>query len=622
MAKLQTWSAAVALAAAAVLSVASARIVSFSNKDPITQHTHLHQDTLFSANGNHSKSPFISFKLSCKETPDARVSWIIVHTNALGITLHELEDGTITTVAPKDGSQEETKRIVTALCPSLLQQHGYSMDDLKCDDDHLAHSNTATTLRPGRNVPRLRRDKNGKKAKSPTSAVDETTVAVTTIKPGSVTNPADVVEKTRDGEYRCSIKSGLTYWHVKRVASGCKACGRHFETEHKERAFITEDGFYTLWLESWFPGLPEKPGPRIVGESTFMNKNGYLSATLYPLMVFFGAMGFMYLAIGIVWIVLLSCHYYDLLRLQFWIGGVIFLGMLEMSVSFGDLDYINREGTRSQFLMVFSKLLLAGKNTLARLLVLVVSMGYGVVKPRLGNAWKQIAAMGCSYFFFAAAYAVTHAVGQTDTDESKTEMMVIIPLSVLDAAIIWWIFLSLSHTTKILTLRRNEIKLQMYVQFKWVLVFCVSATVVFAIWTLYDKFSPEEVGDWENAWWQDSFWHLLFFVILLAIMYLWRPTTNNSRYAYAPLETDLDDDEDFQVVPNFSSDAMKLRKLANGTAAAASANDVVQVQPCPDVALMLTSNADTFPLWLVPFAGGRPSVGRGQHPIGGATFHR
>lgn len=51
-----------------------------------------------------------------------------------------------------------------------------------------------------------------------------------------------------------------------------------------------------------------------------------------------------------------------------------------MSFAYGDLAYINSNGTRSGFLMIMSELLLAGKNTVARLLVLIVSMGYGVVK--------------------------------------------------------------------------------------------------------------------------------------------------------------------------------------------------------------------------------------------------
>jgi hypothetical protein len=53
----------------------------------------------------------------------------------------------------------------------------------------------------------------------------------------------------------------------------------------------------------------------------------------------------------------------DLLRVQFWIGGVVLLGMLEMSVSYGDLDYLNKHGYRSRGLMVHIKLVEANIRT-------------------------------------------------------------------------------------------------------------------------------------------------------------------------------------------------------------------------------------------------------------------
>lgn len=70
----------------------------------------------------------------------------------------------------------------------------------------------------------------------------------------------------------------------------------------------------------------------------------------------------------------------DLLRVQFWISAVLLLSMLEMAVSYGDLEYFNKHGERNRGLLVFAKLLYAGKNTLARIMILVVSMGYGIVK--------------------------------------------------------------------------------------------------------------------------------------------------------------------------------------------------------------------------------------------------
>ena len=52
----------------------------------------------------------------------------------------------------------------------------------------------------------------------------------------------------------------------------------------------------------------------------------------------------MYVIYGLVWLVLLFCNWRDLLRIQFWIGGVIFLGMLEKAVFFAEYESINASG--------------------------------------------------------------------------------------------------------------------------------------------------------------------------------------------------------------------------------------------------------------------------------------
>lgn len=160
------------------------------------------------------------------------------------------------------------------------------------------------------------------------------------------------------------------------------------------------------------------------GESTFLNKHGYLSADRRPLQQFYGAMGLLYLLMGIFWGLMMACNHKDLLTLQYWVGFVLILCMLEMAFSWGDLFVWNDGGAdgglgaRSRGLLVFAKLLSAVKNTLSRLLVLVTAMGLSVVKPRLGDVKKQITAVGvCSLAMFGI-YGVVY-VKRTKTPQKK-----------------------------------------------------------------------------------------------------------------------------------------------------------------------------------------------------------
>eukprot|EP00052_Salpingoeca_macrocollata_P006193 m.52116 g.52116 ORF g.52116 m.52116 type:complete len:511 (+) comp15300_c0_seq1:141-1673(+) len=364
-----------------------------------------------------------------------------------------------------------------------------------------------------------------------------------------------------------------------------------------ETGAISEDSFYTLYIEAY----GDIQVPKLSGSCTFRNAHGYLPASLYPLWIFYGVMGLAYLLVGIFWLGLMGYHYADLLKLQIWIAIVVFIGLVEMAFLYGDLEYLNVNGRRSHFLMILSCLLTATKNTLARLLVLVVSMGFGVVKPRLGDAFKQIVVVGCAFFFFSAAFYISQASNQTQTEQSKVTLMVVVPLSVLDACILWWIFLSLSHTIKMLTLRRNEAKLNLYVRFRNALALCVVGTAVFGIWYFYDLYGhSDKERDWRNEWWYTSYWHLLFFAVLITIMYLWRPSNNNKRYAYTALETDLEEDPEVSVVPHFGEEAMKMRVLSSRSNATTPKpeveDDLKWVEENIPTSVIANSNAFNFPM--------------------------
>ena len=58
----------------------------------------------------------------------------------------------------------------------------------------------------------------------------------------------------------------------------------------------------------------------------FYGDYNFISALDYPLLIFYGIMGLVYIIYGLIWLVLLACNWRDLLRVQFWIGGVILLG--------------------------------------------------------------------------------------------------------------------------------------------------------------------------------------------------------------------------------------------------------------------------------------------------------
>ncbi|XP_067847277.1 transmembrane protein 87A-like isoform X2 [Heptranchias perlo] len=291
----------------------------------------------------------------------------------------------------------------------------------------------------------------------------------------------------------------------------------------------------------------------------------YISPADWPLMMFFMVMCIVYVLFGALWLVWSACYWRDLLRIQFWIGAVIFLGMLEKAVFYAEYQSIRYKGESVQGAVLFAELLSALKRSLARVLVIIVSLGYGIVKPRLGAMLHRVVGVGVLYLIFSAIEGILRVTGEN----FDLALLAFIPLAVLDTALCWWIFISLSQTMKMLKLRRNVVKLSLYRHFTNTLIFAVIASIFFIIWTTKKFRLADCQSDWRERWIDDAFWRLLFSVILLVIMILWRPSANNQRFAFSPLADEDYDDDLKEPMLNEAFEGMKMRGTkaeSNGTA--------------------------------------------------------
>ncbi|RXN07669.1 transmembrane 87A-like isoform X1 [Labeo rohita] len=202
-------------------------------------------------------------------------------------------------------------------------------------------------------------------------------------------------------------------------------------------------------------------------------------------LTFYMVMCIIYVIMGVLWLALSACYWRDLLRIQFWIGGVIFLGMFEKAVYYAEFQSIRYDGQSVQGAVVFAEVLSAVKRTLARVLVIIASLGYGIVKPRLGALLHRVVGVGLLYLIFSIIEGV---------------------------------------------LRVNT--------------------------------------DWRELWIDDAFWRFLFSSILLVIMFLWRPSANNQRYAFSPLVDEVSEEEEEQLM-NEAFEGVKMRGMkpeTNGSA--------------------------------------------------------
>lgn len=283
----------------------------------------------------------------------------------------------------------------------------------------------------------------------------------------------------------------------------------------------------------------------VSGQTTWLNPYGYLPGELYPFLPFFGCLSLAYVGLGVVWLVFCLRHCAQLLPLQSCISAVIFLGAVESATWYFDYVSFNAGGTRGVAPVVLGVLLSTVKKCVSRLLVLVVCLGYGVVRPTLGYVAYRVMALGLVYFLLSATLDVASNVSKLSQLSITARLLLIIPMALLDAFFYWWLFSGLARTLQQLSSRRQSAKLLLYRRFSHVLLAAVVASSLWVGWQMAVIVSGALDDRWAQLWVFDAFWHVLYFVVLLAICYLWSPSKNNLQYLYMDeLGQEADDEEE------------------------------------------------------------------------------
>ncbi|KDO67539.1 hypothetical protein CISIN_1g045090mg [Citrus sinensis] len=175
----------------------------------------------------------------------------------------------------------------------------------------------------------------------------------------------------------------------------------------------------------------------------------------------------------------------------------------------------------------------AVKKTVSRLLLLVVSMGYGVVRPTLGSITMKIILLGVTYFIFSEALGLVEHLGNINDFTGKARLLLVLPVSLLDACFIIWIFSSLSQTLEKLQIKKSLAKFALYQKFTNSLAVSVLLSVAWIGYELYFNAADPLSELWRRAWIIPAFWTLLAYIILVVICILWAPSHNPTRYAYS-----------------------------------------------------------------------------------------
>jgi len=294
----------------------------------------------------------------------------------------------------------------------------------------------------------------------------------------------------------------------------------------------------------------------LVGTISFHNPYGYIPAELFGMLPFQTARMVAYAFFAAFFL----GHYYkyweSTIHLHTAFLLVFIFAMIEATLWFASYQSLNISGV--PYCCPFPPLVIGAlvlqviRQTLSRCLLLVVSLGYGIVRPKLMNAeWAAVSVMTGLYLVAAivAQGAVILFAKEAHGDFGSVNAKLTpykIPAMVLDVIFLTWIYLAVNSTIRVLTEFQQSVKLDMYKQLVYIIgVFMglfVAVTVIFMLDDVGFHFIP-----WQCAWLEQVLWESLNFAVLAAVCVVCRPTATSQMLSYAsqlPTEDpdDLDDD--------------------------------------------------------------------------------
>ncbi|XP_043722071.1 transmembrane protein 87A [Telopea speciosissima] len=314
-----------------------------------------------------------------------------------------------------------------------------------------------------------------------------------------------------------------------------------FATLQPKSIQITETGMYNLYFIHCDPNLK---GLVVEGKTIWKNPTGYLPGRMAPLKNFYGFMSLAFVILGVFWFSQYARFWREVLQLQNCITLVISLGMFEMTLWYFEYAEFNKTGVRPTGITFWAVTFGTVKRTVARAIILMVAMGYGVVRPTLGGLTKKVIMLGGTFFLASEVLELVENVGAINDLSGKARLFLVLPVAILDAFFILWIFTSLSTTLNKLQGRRMMAKLDIYRKFTNALAVAVIVSVGWICYELHFKSNDVYNERWSSAWIIPAFWQVLSFSLLCIICALWAPSQNSMRYAYSDDASEEFDKED------------------------------------------------------------------------------
>jgi Lung seven transmembrane receptor len=219
----------------------------------------------------------------------------------------------------------------------------------------------------------------------------------------------------------------------------------------------------------------------------------------------------------------------------------ISLGLFEMISRSIDYFIWNIVGYRNAFVIYVSVLSGVLKQGISRCLIVMVSLGWGVVRDSLGSTMRIIIILGAIYIALSAVrdLMIIFAIEDMNTLSLNEENNVVniiriltLVIAAIDVMFILWILDALNNTVIYLETMNQTRKLDRYNKLRCLFMLSILFSTMWAVFALVDSVNDEGLVAEEHAWAIDAATEINYLFVLVGVALLWRPNPSAREYAY------------------------------------------------------------------------------------------
>ena len=209
-------------------------------------------------------------------------------------------------------------------------------------------------------------------------------------------------------------------------------------------------------------------------------------------------MFFFFLVVVVFWVRLMRLHPENVVSIHYYFLGLLLIACIECVITFLEYDIYNTSGKRLMPLTVFSVFFSAFRETLSRLICLLISLGYGIVMNVLNRYRTKIGLLGFLFFIACSINQACFYINQHKSLSRSVRVMMGLPQFCLDVTFILWIVKALIRTLSYLKLKRQVYKLSIMKKFAGILILGVSISLIIQISKAFFEVFNQDSDSWQN----------------------------------------------------------------------------------------------------------------------------